>query len=90
VSRLLADAGGVGSGSEAGCGLDGAIGQAGQDGEQIVAHRNSWPAAAFDDRKDGGYAWIGLRASDVGQFPLPVATGRIEFSVRWFERTSCG
>ena len=45
--------------------LDGCIGESGQDGGEVVAHRNAEPAAAFDDGEDCGHARSDLLAADV-------------------------
>jgi len=59
-------------GRESGDALDGHVGESGQDGGEVVAHRNAEPAAAFDDGEDGGDTRSGLRAADMD----PVGTAK--------------
>ena len=63
--RLLAEFGGVGGRGEVDQGLDGAIGHAGEHVGQILADGDREPAAALDDREDGGDFGASLLAPQV-------------------------
>jgi hypothetical protein len=52
-ARLFCAVGGVGIWCELDYGLDGAIGQSGQDGGRIIQDRDIEQATALDDREDG-------------------------------------
>ena len=41
--------------------LDGRVGEPGEDGAEVVAHRDLEPAAAFNHRQDGGQEQAGHR-----------------------------
>jgi hypothetical protein len=66
------------------------VGKSGENRDQIIAHGEFQPAAAFHDREDrcnfgpakGLPVWF--------QFFRPRATGRIEFSVRLLLNSSSG
>jgi hypothetical protein len=67
--RLFCQCGGIGSRSEFGQGLDGAICESRQDVGQVLADRNAELAAAFDDAEDSGDFWTGFLAADVQPIP---------------------
>ena len=50
--------------------MDGSVGESGQDGGEVLTHRDLESAAGFDDGEDCCDAWSSLLVSDVG----PVAT----------------
>ena len=57
--------GGLGGRCKFGEALDGCIGESGQDVSEVVAHRDTEPAASFDDEHHGSDTPSGLRAADM-------------------------
>jgi hypothetical protein len=77
VGRLVCHFGGVGSGGKASQLVDGAIGQAGQHVDQVLANGDAQFAATLYDAEDGDGLVSGLFASQVLEcIPLSISPFR--------------
>lgn len=80
----------VGSGTEFGQGLDGAVSEPGQGIGEGFANRHTQPAAAFDGAEDGGDLRSCFLTARWSELRRPRVTGLIEFSARLVESSTAG